>query len=80
MSAFQGRNSFMRIIHDCNLWMDVWIYVDGMHFMVWVANTAKISTKTQNLPMPIVRHQRNAYKVFKDKSIYYMQQIEVDFR
>jgi len=36
--------------------------------------------KTQNLPMPIVRHQRNAYKVFKDKSIYYMQQIEVDFR
>jgi hypothetical protein len=45
-----------------------------------VANTAKIPTKPQNLPMPIVRHQRNTYKVFKDKSIYYMQQIEVDFR
>jgi len=34
----------------------------------------------QNLPMPIVRHQRNAYKVYKDKDIVYMQQLEVDFR
>jgi len=34
----------------------------------------------QNLPMPIVRHQRNAYKVFKDRDIVYMQQLEVDFR
>jgi hypothetical protein len=34
----------------------------------------------QNLPMPIVRHQRNAYKVINDKSIFYMQQVEVDFR
>ena len=33
----------------------------------------------QNLPMPIVRHQRNAYKVTKNKGIFYMQQIEVDF-
>jgi hypothetical protein len=34
----------------------------------------------QNLPMPIVRHQRNAYRVTTNKSIFYMQQIEVDFR
>ena len=34
----------------------------------------------QNLPKPIVQHQRNAYKVFKDKDIVYMQQLEVDFR
>ena len=33
----------------------------------------------QNLPMPIVRHQRNAYRVFKDKNIFYMKQLEVDF-
>ena len=33
----------------------------------------------QNLPMPIVRHQRNAYKVFTNKSVFYMQQIKVDF-
>jgi len=33
----------------------------------------------QNLPMPIVRHQRNAYKVYKDKNITYMKQLEVDF-
>jgi len=26
----------------------------------------------QNLPMPIVRHQRNAYRVYKDKNIFYM--------
>jgi len=33
----------------------------------------------QNLPMPIVRHQRNAYKVFTNKSVFYMQQVKVDF-
>jgi len=33
----------------------------------------------QNLPMPIVRHQRNAYSVYKDKNILYMKQLEVDF-
>jgi hypothetical protein len=33
----------------------------------------------QNLPMPIVRHQRNAYSVYKDKNILYMKQMEVDF-
>jgi len=33
----------------------------------------------QNLPMPIVRHQRNAYKVYKDKNVMYMKQLEVDF-
>jgi len=33
----------------------------------------------QNMPMPIVRHQRNAYKVFKDRDIFYMKQLEVDF-
>jgi len=33
----------------------------------------------QNMPMPIVRHQRNAYRVYKDKNIFYMKQLEVDF-
>lgn len=32
-----------------------------------------------NLPMPIVRHQRNFYKVYVEHKIYYMQQIKVDF-
>jgi len=31
----------------------------------------------QNLPMPIVRHQRNAYSVYKDKNILYMKQLEI---
>jgi len=33
----------------------------------------------QNMPMPIVRHQRNAYKVFKERDVFYMKQLEVDF-
>ena len=33
----------------------------------------------QNLPMPIVRHQRNAYSVYNDKNTLYMKQLEVDF-
>jgi len=34
----------------------------------------------ENLPMPIMRHQRNLYKVYKENKIYYMKQINVDFQ
>jgi hypothetical protein len=34
----------------------------------------------ENLPMPILRHQRNLYKVYKENKIYYMKQINVDFQ
>lgn len=34
----------------------------------------------QNLPMPIVRHQRNFYSVHKDRGIYYMKQLGMDFQ
>lgn len=34
----------------------------------------------QNLPMPIVRHQRNHYRVYRTGSIVYMDQVGVDFR
>jgi len=34
----------------------------------------------QNMPMPIVRHQRSSYRVYKDRNIFYMKQLEVDFR
>ena len=34
----------------------------------------------ENLPMPILRHQRNLYKVHHDNNIYHMTQINVDFQ
>ena len=34
----------------------------------------------ENLPMPILRHQRNLYCVQKDNNIYIMTQVNVDFQ
>jgi hypothetical protein len=34
----------------------------------------------ENLPMPILRHQRNLYTVRRDNNIYHMTQINVDFQ
>lgn len=33
----------------------------------------------QNLPFPIVRHQRNRYRVYKNGSVHYCEQVGVDF-
>jgi len=33
----------------------------------------------QNLPMPVVRHQRNFYSVYKESAVFYMKQVNVDF-
>jgi len=34
----------------------------------------------ENLPMPILRHQRNLYTVHNDNNIYHMTQTNVDFQ
>ena len=34
----------------------------------------------QNLPMPIVLHQRSHYHVHKDNGVVYARQVNVDFR
>lgn len=34
----------------------------------------------KNMPMPIVRHQRNFYTVYSSRGIYYMKQVNLDFQ